>query len=42
MPRGFLPVTYEDVLNGLRVTDSVKDIGAVDLSAGTAVSAPSP
>ncbi len=42
MPKGFLPVTYVEQLNGIRVTDSVKDAGAVDLSAGTAVSAPSP
>ena len=42
MPKGFLPVTYVDVLNGVRVTDSVKDMGAVNLSAGRAVSAASP
>jgi hypothetical protein len=42
MPKGFLAVTYVDDLNGVRVTDSVKDIGAVNLAAGAAISAPSP
>jgi hypothetical protein len=44
MPKGLLPVTYVDALNGIRVTDSVKDIGPVDLSAGAPVSTgvPSP
>jgi len=41
MPRGFLSVTCVDALNGIRITDSVKDIGPVDLSAGTPLSAPS-
>ena len=36
MPKGFLPVTFVDDLNGVRVTDSVKDIGAVNLSPGAA------
>ena len=31
MPKGFLPVAYVDSLNGIRVTDSVKDIGAIIL-----------
>ncbi len=38
MPKGFFGTTYMDVLNGVRVVDSVKDIGAVKLSGGTAVS----
>jgi hypothetical protein len=42
MTKGFLGVTYVDDLNGIRVTDSVKDIGAVNLSGGTAVSDSSP
>jgi hypothetical protein len=42
MPRDFLAVTHIDALNGVRVTDSAKDIGTVDLSKGTAISAPSP
>jgi hypothetical protein len=42
MIKGFLGVTYVDNLNGIRVTDSVKDIGTVDLSAGTAISDASP
>lgn len=42
MPKGFFGVTYVDALNGIRVVDTVKDIGAVDISAGTPVSAPSP
>ena len=42
MPKGLLPVTYVDALNGVRVTDSVKDIGAINLSTGAAVSAASP
>ncbi|HEX4084406.1 MAG TPA: hypothetical protein VHY22_05830 [Chthoniobacteraceae bacterium] len=31
MQKGFLPVTYVDALNSIRITDSVKDIGAVNL-----------
>jgi hypothetical protein len=41
MTQGFLPFTYADNLNGIRVVDSVKDIGNVDLSGGTAISQPS-
>lgn len=33
MTKGFLPVSYVDALNGIRVTDSVKDLGAISLSA---------
>ena len=40
MLHGLLGVTYVDNLNGIRVVDSVKDIGLVNLSAGTAVSEP--
>ena len=35
MTKGFLPIIYVDALNGIRVTDSVKDIGTVTLSAGS-------
>ena len=41
MTKGFFGVTYVDALNGIRVTDSVKDVGPVDIS-GTPVSAPAP
>lgn len=34
MRHGFLPVSQVDSLNGIRVVDSVKDVGLVDLSAG--------
>ena len=35
MVKGFLPVVRVDDLNAIRVVDSVKDIGAVNLSAGS-------
>lgn len=38
MVKGFLGVTYVDALNAVRVVDTVKDIGTVDLSSGTVVS----
>jgi hypothetical protein len=41
MPPGFLAFTYVDALNSIRVVDSVKDIGTLDLSTGTAISQPS-
>jgi hypothetical protein len=39
MPTGFLPVTYLDALNAIRVTDSIKDIGTINVAA---ISSPSP
>jgi hypothetical protein len=46
MPKGFLGVTSVDDLNGIRVVDTVKDIGEVNLSGGALISdgvaAPSP
>lgn len=32
MPKGFLPVIYDDNLNAIRIVDTVKDIGPVTLS----------
>ncbi len=40
MVKGFLGVTYVDDLNGIRVVDSVKDIGPVNLATGTRISDP--
>jgi len=42
MVKGFLPVSHVPALNGIRVTDSVKDLGPVNLFSGVPVSAPSP
>jgi hypothetical protein len=42
MPRGLLGVTHVDDLNGVRVVDSVKDLGPVNLSGGTQVSDSNP
>ncbi|MGA3172263.1 MAG: hypothetical protein ABSE62_14755 [Chthoniobacteraceae bacterium] len=42
MNKGMLPVSYVDALNGVRVVDSVKDVGAIDLSAGVPVDSSSP
>jgi hypothetical protein len=42
MIKGFLGVTYLDALNGIRVTDSVKDIGTVNFTGGTEISETSP
>jgi len=40
MLKGFLPVLYADDLNGIRVTDSVKNIGTINISAATPVYTP--